>query len=686
MSGDDKEDVLSRLKSELGQIPIVLCSAIFALLTGTGIAEVKTECNNKDGLDELLRKVSKPTVTFHRKLRDCRDQYGCSNCAAACGLCTLELHGKRHDHSKMVLEVVRCVWSSSIFASHLIREWLLLHIGPTSVLAHFLDDREREGPNIVLLIQVLAEMNAHEITVQKDIRQKYDMSVREFKLKAFKDREEFHAKRESKDASQKDHADGYGFGLWSLSTQRERKKQAIEAAEKAEAARAADTSKAHQRVFEEETAAKAIAAYARVAVIDVSDTLVSAGASAAVLDVSATLVSAGASAAVLASPATLVSAADAAAEKRAASKKLVTLKKDAGELRNKITKALKKYEGKDLPKFITETASFLYDIMVKIRDCGTPGNETCFNELVKSMQELLQPVNEILSTAGSEIRFNFDLFPAPEAVLAAKLAKEEEDRLAAEERRKIWEERDRLAAERKIQERVGFGENLKSLISPIASVLMLRIMNDCQSPHEAVDGPHAECNASRHYGGNFTVLEGDIDAFLPLFVTDPKNRTYENKLHPFHSERNCYRYVSKPTSLESSKVYCPYCTILLIGGIIIDNQKTSVKTGTHPGWNTYLDMILVYGMQQRVHRRFHYLLMCVYLRSKFQINPRNSYYELETNPINAILGLEQSLQGHFIGALKGRFNQDQIRQEMAKDERLSQAAFMAWRNNPKLKP
>jgi hypothetical protein len=566
------------------------------------------------------------------------------------------------------------------------REWLLLHVGPTSVLAHFLDDREREGHNRVLLIQVLAEMNAHEITVQKEIRQKYDMSVREFKLKAFKDREKFHAERESKDASQKDHADGYGFGLWSLSTQRERRKQAIEADEKAEAARAADTSKAHQRVFEEETAAKAIAAYARVAVIDVSDTLVSAGASAAVLASPATLVSAADAAAVLASPATLVSAADAAAAKRAATKKLMTWNKYAGELRNKLEKCRKSGVTSENESLFLKSASELHSKLTEIRECGLSGHEACFNELWKKFTpELLEACNKSLSTLTPPISFNFELFPGPEAVLAEKIAKEEKDCQAAEERRKICEERDRLAPERENQERVGFGDILKSLISPIASALMLGFMNDCQSPPEAVDGPHAKCNASRHYGGNFTVLEGDIDAFLPLFVTDPKNRTYENKLHPFHSERNCYRYVSKPTFFECSKVYCPYCTILLICGIIIDNQKTSVKTGTRPGWNTYLDMIMVYGMQQRVHRRFHSLLMCVYLRSKFPINPMNSYYEWETNPIKAILGFDQSLQAHFINALKGRFNQDLIRQEMAKDERLSQAAFMAWRNNPEFK-
>jgi hypothetical protein len=372
-------------------------------------------------------------------------------------------------------------------------------------------------------------------------------------------------------------------------------------------------------------------------------------------------------------------------------KKLLTWKKNAGEFRNKVTKALKKCEGKgegeDLQKFIVETASSLYDIMLNIQGCKIPGNETCFNELVKSMQELIQPVNAILSTAGSEIRFNFDLFPGPEAVLAEKMAKEEEDRQAAEVRCKLWEEHDRLSAQQKIQEMVGFGPTLNIRISPIVSALILRFINDCQSPPETVDGPHAKCNASMHYVGNFTVLEGEIDAFLPLFVTDPKNRAYEDKLHHFHSERRCYRYVSKSTSLECTKVYCPYCTVLLICGIIIDEKKTSVKTGTHPRWNTYLDRIMVYGMQQRVHRRFHSLLMCVYLRSKFPINPMNSYYEWETNPINAILGLDQSLQGHFIGALKGRFNQNLILQEMAKDdERLSQDAFMAWRKDPEFKP
>lgn len=327
----------------------------------------------------------------------------------------------------------------------------------------------------------------------------------------------------------------------------------------------------------------------------------------------------------------------------------------------------------------------LHSIFAKLQNCKGLKYQSFFNRLLKKTMPNIMEFNTLVSG----IQFNFDLFPGPEAVLACERKKEEEDRQAAEVRRKFWEEHERLAPERAIQERVGFGEILKHRISPITSALILRFIDDCQSPPETVDGPHAECNASRHYVGNFTVFEGEIDAFLPLFVTEPRNLSYEDRLHPFHREWISCQYDSKPTSFKYPKIYlyCPYCTILLICGIIIDNQKTRVKTGTHPGWNTYLDMIMVYGMQQRVHRRFHYLLMCVYLRSKFPINPRSSYHEWETNPIKAILGLDQSLQGHFIGALKGRFNQNLILQEMAKDERwLSQDAFMAWRKDPTFKP
>jgi hypothetical protein len=533
-------------------------------------------------------------------------------------------------------------------------------------------------------------MKVQEQPAQKEIRQTYDRDVRVSELRAYTDHEEYEARRAFNDKLQEEHNRGYGFDLSSLFTGIERRKQAIEADEKAAAARAADTSVPDRRRVEEEKAQEAIAAYERAAVLSVSDTFVSAGfSSAAVLDVSATLVSAGfSSAAVLASPATLVSAAPSAAEKkRAASKQLATWTKRAGELRDMITKALKKCKGEDLPKFITETVSSLYDVMVKIRDCGTPGSETCFNDLVKSMKDLTEPVNSILSTAGSEISFNFVLFTGPEDALKEKLAKEAEDRRAAEERRREQDEYEQLAPQREIQETFYFSETILRLrLSRLISALIIKFFSDCQSPPEAVEGPHARCLAISHYVGDFAVFEMEIDALLPLFVTDPKNSKYEDKLHPFHDERICCKYKSNSTSSDSVYHYCPYCTILIICGIIIDNQKMRVTTGTHPGWNTYLDTIMVYGMQQRVHRRFHYLLMCVYLRSKYPINPKNSDFKLETNPINAILGLDQSLQGHFIGALKGCFKQDQIRQEMAKDARLSSDAFMEWRKNPWFKP
>jgi hypothetical protein len=368
----------------------------------------------------------------------------------------------------------------------------------------------------------------------------------------------------------------------------------------------------------------------------------------------------------------------------AALKALGTSQKKIAEARNILKKMLKK--GGEMNQKIVCS---MHQMLTELRGNTISETEKFFNESWKTFTpELLEACNKSLSTLTPPISFNFELFPGPEAVLAEKIAKEEKDCQAAEELHKFWEESERLARERAFQERVGFGATLNLQISQIVSALMLQFMNDCQSQPEAVDGPHAECNATKHYIKNFAKFEGEIDAFLTLFVTDPKNREYEDRLHPFH-DSECIRckYDSKPTSLEYSRVYldCPYCTILLICGIIIDNQRKMVKTVTHPGWNAYLDMIMVYGMQQRVHRRFHSLLMCVYLRSKYPINPRNSDDEWKTNPIKAILGFDQSLQAHFINALKGRFNQDQIRQEMAKDKRFGQDAFIEWRKDSEFK-
>ena len=695
-----------QVREELRQIPLVLLADIFAFLSRTGIEEDKRKtdaCNNKHKTHAtLLQELSKPNKSIHHGFQHCRNQNDCRRCRAASVVCTLKLHKSTHYPAKVILQVVRCLWQDSELTEYALSEWLLLHFGETSASARLL--RSDRG----VLLEILTEMNVQEQPAQKEIRQTYDRDVRVSELRAYTDHEEYEATRAFNDAD----AGGYGYDLWSLSTKKERKNEAIEAAEKAAAARAADTSVTDRRRVEEGKAQEAIDAYARAAVLDVSATLVSAGfssaavigvsdtfvstgfSSAAVLDVSATLVSAGfSSAAVLDVSATLVSAAPSAAEKRAASKKLATFTKTAGELRNKLKKALKHGEitsDEDRLKFI-ETASSLCDIMVKIRNCKIPGseeNEACFNVLVKSMKDLIEPVNAILLTAGSEIRFNFDLYKGPEDALETKLAKEEEDRKAAEEQRKFWEERERLAPHRAIQERVGFSETtMRHSFSPIAAVLMLEFIDKCQSPPEAVAGPHAKCQVS-HYVGDFSKFEREIDALLPLFVTDPTNRAYLDKLHPFHSEWICCKYDSNPTSWEYPRVYlyCPYCTILLICGIIIDNQKKMVKTGALKGWYEYLDTIMVFGMQQRVDRRFHYLLMCVYLRSKYPINPMSSNYDWKTNPINAILGLDQSLQGHFIGALKGCFNQAQIRQKMAEDVRLSPDAFTAWRKKPDFKP
>ena len=127
-------------------------------------------------------------------------------------------------------------------------------------------------------------------------------------------------------------------------------------------------------------------------------------------------------------------------ERVAALKAFGTLQKKIAEARNSLTKMLKNGEMNQ------EIVSSIHRMLTELRGNTISETEKCFNESWKTFTpELRKACNKSLSTLTPPISFNFELFPGPEAVLAAKLAKEEEDRQAAEKRRKFWEERDRLA-------------------------------------------------------------------------------------------------------------------------------------------------------------------------------------------------------------------------------------------------
>jgi hypothetical protein len=658
MSYAGRQDVLkNRLKSEIEQIPSVLSAAIFALLTGTGITGVKTECNiGCDGnLDTLLQKMSRPTLITHRQFKNCRDQHDCSTCRGACGLCTLKLHRENHDYAKMVLQVVRCVWSNSIFAGHLMREWLLLRVGPTSDLARLLDKWERKSSDQVLLIQVLNAMKVQETPVQKEIREAYDTKARTDEVNDFNEHVKYQARQHSKGAKRDEYGGEYGCPSSSVFTSEERRQQAVEANEMAAAARDTDRIKVDRRRNKELTAAEAISAYAKaadVSAVDVSAVDVSA------VDVSAVDVRAvDVSAAVEA----VLPPLDEKSEKWKASKKLLTLKKKAGELRNILRRSLKNFEitsDEDQLKF-TVNSSSLYDVMVEIRDCRIPGSETCFNELVKSMEKLIEPVNAILSTAGSEISFNFELFRGPEAVLAAKISEEEE------------EEKKRQSAKATSHRRLQLGFTFREL-SELPQWLNLLILRFLTTPCLDAVEDDVQCQKT-----------GECKRIHDLLCNKQKvheslvslRGSYSQKLN---SRRMGWDMMCSRNCMMIPNRNCPTCTSFSIlcqmtHGL---NRDAAENVGYRPNLNLD-DGILASAMNQ-FNIRFHYLFLDTYL-SILQPFGDDSVNTLTIPNIrNAITNPESEVRGELIGALTD-YEQSYPKGKMESKNEEHNALFKNWK-------
>ena len=636
MSYAGRQDVLkNRLKSEIEQIPSVLSAAIFALLTGTGITGVKTECNiGCDGnLDTLLQKMSRPTLITHRQFKNCRDQHDCSTCRGACGLCTLKLHRENHDYAKMVLQVVRCVWSNSIFAGHLMREWLLLRVGPTSDLARLLDKWERKSSDQVLLIQVLNAMKVQETPVQKEIRETYGIKARSNELNAYNQYVGCKARQHSKGAKRDEYEGEYGCPSSSVFTSEERRQQAVEAGEIAAAARVA-TIKVDQRRNKERAAAEAISAYEKAAdareAVDVSAVDVSAvdvrAVDVRVVDVRVVDVSAAVEA--------VLPPLDEKSEKWKASKKLLTLKKNAGELRNILRRSLKNFEitsDEDQLKF-TVNSSSLYDVMVEIRDCRIPGSETCFNDLVKSMKDQIKPVNAFLSTAGSKVCFNFFPFEGPEAVLAAKIAEEEE------------EEKKRQSAKATSHRRLPLGFTFRELseLPQWLNLLILRFLTtpcldaveddvqfqktgECKRIHDLL------CN-KREVHESLVSLRG----------------SYSQKLN---SRRMGWDMMCSRNCMMIPNRNCPTCTSFSIlcqmtHGL---NRDAAEKVDYRPNLNLD-DGILASAMNQ-FNIRFHYLFLDTYLSILKPFGDDRVNTLTIPNIRNAITNPKSEVRGELIGAL-----------------------------------
>lgn len=165
------------IRSELVKLSAFVLSALYALLTGTGVTPISTECDNQkrcwiqDTINQM-RSGEIPTTQnqeTHRAFQHCRDRQSCPNCRALCAMMTIFRFGSNPDIEK---QICRCVWHGSQFAVQAMRRLLILILGPTCALAQVVNNPE--SPHRAILVQILTEMNVKETTTEKASREKQD--------------------------------------------------------------------------------------------------------------------------------------------------------------------------------------------------------------------------------------------------------------------------------------------------------------------------------------------------------------------------------------------------------------------------------------------------------------------------------------------------------------------------------
>jgi hypothetical protein len=167
-------------------------------------------------------------------------------------------------------------------------------------------------------------------------------------------------------------------------------------------------------------------------------------------------------------------------------KKLAILANKVRELINKLEKRRKSGVTSENESLFLESASELHSKLTEIHECGLPGHEACFNELLKKVsKEVRDACNELLSTLTPPIQFSFELFPGPEDEAIAKV---NEAHRAHEEKKRLLEES--IDASRR-REELGFtSDSFCDLLPPLfARLIRDFITTPCPDAEEAVQYP-----------------------------------------------------------------------------------------------------------------------------------------------------------------------------------------------------
>jgi hypothetical protein len=205
------------LSYELNLLHRNILSALFTLLTKTGITPVHTGCDNQryegcfEGLctqvEKMIDGVILPNNEVHWAFQHCRNHHGCPSCRALCARLTIKRYPSNPNISN---QICRCVWHGSIFAELAMRDLLLLKLGPTCALAQVVNNPE--SPHRAKLIELLTEMGVQEKPEEKTLREKQDAEDRQIKLDEFNHHD--HAENVLNDKFMRHAAYMYGLGLW----------------------------------------------------------------------------------------------------------------------------------------------------------------------------------------------------------------------------------------------------------------------------------------------------------------------------------------------------------------------------------------------------------------------------------------------------------------------------------------
>lgn len=181
------------IRLELIQLQGFILSALYALLTGTGVTPISTKCDNqqREWIQETINQVRSGEIPTsqnqetHRAFQHCRNRHCCHCCRAICAILSIERFRGNPEIDK---QVCRSVWYGSTFAAQAMRHLLILKLGSMCALAQVVCNPE--SPHSEMLVQILREMNVQETPEEKRLRQQEDEADKQLKRAQFEEHAE----------------------------------------------------------------------------------------------------------------------------------------------------------------------------------------------------------------------------------------------------------------------------------------------------------------------------------------------------------------------------------------------------------------------------------------------------------------------------------------------------------------